>query len=521
MASGLAASNADVSHAMTANPIDASRSGSLAASKREILPRQALSNGVLASDSTAHAGREGCLPTEDKIPLTWDEKGEVVQYPVGRHNAVVPFPHRVVWGLSHDAVAQKFKAPSKATRIYNISEWSLVIFSFRDIGMAPKTFTTRQAMLLGLVPDLPPHFSHRLHNHPPYVQQIGPMKFFKRSETVYEGWKSIATDWLNGASLPRTPVKPDWMNDQSMQNAFTSIVDQPQPQSHVTSLLFFAYECNGYASYLMHCCIDRLLALCEVPHPTFGVDDRVVGAVFKDPLGSEEVKWRDELVGRGIPVWVVRELWTRQDTFPDRHGPEDIASAQTCVDQAKRSAKSLIHHHIHLQVPVTHVEHPVLWRMLPQAYYEGDRDEPFIQSVWDSFLFSGSMGTPYLTKVRLDDLRTVFGPGVFPKPSAPVISPPSAPPAPEITMGDPSQLNLPSATLAPEINMDDPYRWNSDEEEDEDDYDDRKKEEVAIAKQRAAAQALMDAAYGGDIEAQLSLQKALRDAKGKKYPHNA
>ncbi|KAF9503186.1 hypothetical protein BS47DRAFT_1402656 [Hydnum rufescens UP504] len=26
------------------------------------------------------------------------------------------FPHRVVWGLSHNAVAQKFKAPSKATR---------------------------------------------------------------------------------------------------------------------------------------------------------------------------------------------------------------------------------------------------------------------------------------------------------------------------------------------------------------------------------------------------------------------
>ncbi|KAF9518723.1 hypothetical protein BS47DRAFT_1358781 [Hydnum rufescens UP504] len=84
----------------------------------------------------------------------------------------------------------------------------------------------------------------------------------------------------------------------------------------------------------------------------------------------------------------------------------------------------------------------------------------------------GSMGTPYLTKVWLDDLHTVFGPGVFPKPSAPVISPPSAPPAPEITMGDPSQLNLPSATLAPEINMDDPYHWNSDEEKDEDDYDD-------------------------------------------------
>ncbi|KAF9517891.1 hypothetical protein BS47DRAFT_1359186 [Hydnum rufescens UP504] len=111
----------------------------------------------------------------------------------------------------------------------------------------------------------------------------------------------------------------------------------------------------------------------------------------------------------------------------------------------------------------------ILWQMLPQAYYEGDRDEPFIQSIWDSFLFSRSMGTPSLAKVQLDDLHTVFGPGVFPKPSAPVISPPSAPLAPEIMMGDPSQLNLPSATLAPEINMDDPYYWNSDEEEDEDD----------------------------------------------------
>ncbi|KAF9508736.1 hypothetical protein BS47DRAFT_1365731 [Hydnum rufescens UP504] len=419
----------------------------------------------------------------------------------------------------------------------------------------------RQVMLLSLVPDLAPSFLPLTSQPSPICSTNRPMKFFQRSETVYEGWKSIATDWLNSASRPRTPVKPDWMKDQSMPNAFTSIIDQPQPQSHVTSLLFFAYECNGYASYLMHCCIDRLVALCEVPHPTFGVDDQVVGAVFKDPLGSEEVKWHNELVGRGTPVWVVWELWTHQDMFPDQHGPEDIASAQTCVDQAKRSAKSLIHHHIHLQVPVTHVEHPVLWQMLPQAYYEGDRDEPFIQSIWDSFLFSGSMGTPYLMKVQLDDLRTVFSPGVFPKPSAPVISPPSAPLAPEIMMGDPSQLNFPSATLAPEINMDDPHHWNSDEEEDEDDYDDRyggararrrikaqiaaaptnalfqeafetdhdfwehvkkrKKEDVAIAKQCAAAQALMDAAYGRDIEAQLSLQKALRDAKGKKDPHNA
>ncbi|KAF9518724.1 hypothetical protein BS47DRAFT_1358782 [Hydnum rufescens UP504] len=128
MASSLAASNADMSHAMTANPIDASRSGSLAASsstsemlamtshsvtsREGNLASSSSANGILASDSTAHAGGEGCLPMEDKIPLTWDEKGEVIQYPF--------------WGLSHDTVAQKFKAPSKVTRIYNISEWSLV-----------------------------------------------------------------------------------------------------------------------------------------------------------------------------------------------------------------------------------------------------------------------------------------------------------------------------------------------------------------------------------------------------------
>ncbi|KAF9508087.1 hypothetical protein BS47DRAFT_1366177 [Hydnum rufescens UP504] len=153
-ASSLAASNADMSHARTANPIDASRSGSLAASSStsEMLAMTSHSvtsregnlassssvNGILASDSTPHAGREGCLPMEDKIPLTWDEKGEVVQYPVGHHNTVAPFPHCVVWGLSHNTVAQKFKAPLKATRIYNISEWSLVytnsLWHFQFLG---------------------------------------------------------------------------------------------------------------------------------------------------------------------------------------------------------------------------------------------------------------------------------------------------------------------------------------------------------------------------------------------------
>lgn len=120
-ASGLAtSSNIDVS-VMTIDPAVSSRVDSLAASSsnsgsQSMIPSSCTSReGDLASSSSADIGLlpgsavsgVECIPTGDEKPSTWNKNGEVVDYLIPRHHALLPFSPPALWNLSHQTVSDE------------------------------------------------------------------------------------------------------------------------------------------------------------------------------------------------------------------------------------------------------------------------------------------------------------------------------------------------------------------------------------------------------------------------------
>jgi hypothetical protein len=113
------------------------------------------------------------------------------------------------------------------------------------------------------------------------------------SEALYKGWLEVARAWLRNESkwLKAPVVSPT----QSLCNQLEDIQHQTKDVLHVNSLIVTAYEFNGYASYLMHCCIDKLVEMFEADTPIFCINDRIVGAVFANSVGDKEKVWCEEL----------------------------------------------------------------------------------------------------------------------------------------------------------------------------------------------------------------------------------
>lgn len=118
-ASSLATSNSTDDSAMTASPAVSSGGGSLATSSSkpasQLMVPSSVNNreGDLTSSSSADVGplpgsatsTVDCLPTGDEKPSTWNKNGEVVDYLIPRHHALLPFPSPGLWNLSHKTVS--------------------------------------------------------------------------------------------------------------------------------------------------------------------------------------------------------------------------------------------------------------------------------------------------------------------------------------------------------------------------------------------------------------------------------
>jgi hypothetical protein len=117
--SSLATSNSINDSAMTSDPAVSSGGDSLAPSSSKSASQSMISGSVpnregdLASSSSADVGLLSgsaasvveCLPTGDEKPSTWNKNGEVVDYFIARHHALLPFPSVALWNLSHRTVS--------------------------------------------------------------------------------------------------------------------------------------------------------------------------------------------------------------------------------------------------------------------------------------------------------------------------------------------------------------------------------------------------------------------------------
>jgi hypothetical protein len=118
-ASSLAASNTIDDLAMIVDPAVLSGGDTLATSSSKSASQSMIPSSVnnregdLASSSSVDVGALSgsatsgveCLPTGDEKPSTWNKNGDVVDYFIPRHNALLPFPSPALWSLSHQTVS--------------------------------------------------------------------------------------------------------------------------------------------------------------------------------------------------------------------------------------------------------------------------------------------------------------------------------------------------------------------------------------------------------------------------------
>ncbi|KAF9502690.1 hypothetical protein BS47DRAFT_1370089 [Hydnum rufescens UP504] len=297
--------------------------------------------------------------------------------------------------------------------------------------MALMTFTT-------CLKSDPPFISDSVYNRVngirclsyPYYNKC--QKFFQTSEVLYKGWLEVARDWLgNKSQWPKAPVVPATL---SLCDELEDIQHQNKDVLHVNGLIITAYEFNGYASYLMFCCIDKLVETFKANAPIFCIDDRIIGAVFGNSVGDKETIWHEELERRGIPIWIVQELRSHRDTFRDRHSPNDVLLAPSHVAEARKNPHDLPHQRLHLEIPLLHVQHPhpTPWHtMSPNQYIMGD--DATLEGLFLKKVQTVTTGLfkYHMTRSHLDDLvNTLHESGSSP----PAFLKPLNPPNPEVKL---------------------------------------------------------------------------------------
>ncbi|KAF9505288.1 hypothetical protein BS47DRAFT_1400551 [Hydnum rufescens UP504] len=175
------------------------------------------------------------------------------------------------------------------------------LISPTDFTIVPHTFNQFQpwyAYIRRLKSD-PPFISDSVYNRVNGVRRLSYpyynkcRKFFQMSEALYKGWLEVAWDWLgNESQWLKAPVMPA---TSSLCDELEDIQHKNKDILHVNGLIITAYEFNSYASYLMFCCIDKLVETFKADAPIFCIDDRIIGAVFGNSVGDKETVWCEEL----------------------------------------------------------------------------------------------------------------------------------------------------------------------------------------------------------------------------------
>ncbi|KAF9520248.1 hypothetical protein BS47DRAFT_1387293 [Hydnum rufescens UP504] len=223
-------------------------------------------------------------------PSDWKVANQKAQERIDSSN-VVNIYNILEWSVVYTNSLQNFQFLGHwhgPDDIYNVaghspkhSSWPLPLISPTDFTIVPHTFNQFQPWYA---------YIRCLKSDPPFVSDS---VYNRVNGALYKGWLEVAQDWLgNESQWPKAPVVP----------ATSSLCDELEDIQHknkdvlcVNGLIITAYEFNGYASYLMFCCINKLVETFKADAPVFCIDDRIIGAVFGNSVGDKETVWREEL----------------------------------------------------------------------------------------------------------------------------------------------------------------------------------------------------------------------------------
>ncbi|KAF9510727.1 hypothetical protein BS47DRAFT_1395698 [Hydnum rufescens UP504] len=270
--------------AMSTSPAVLSGGGNLASSSsnpnRELEPGSVTSGeGTLVPSSLQIdvLNRKACLESDDQMPLPMSTD-------------LLGFPSPSDWKVANQKAQERITfEPAPALDFPT------------DFTIVPHTFNQFQPWYAYIrhLKSNPPFVSDSVYDRVngvrclsyPYYNKC--WKFFQTSKALYKGWLEVARDWLgNESQWPKAPVVPATL---SLCDELEDIQHKNKDVLCVNGLIITAYEFNGYASYLMFCCINKLVETFKADAPVFCIDDRIIGAVFGNSVGNKETVWREEL----------------------------------------------------------------------------------------------------------------------------------------------------------------------------------------------------------------------------------
>ncbi|KAF9520689.1 hypothetical protein BS47DRAFT_1386890 [Hydnum rufescens UP504] len=182
------------------------------------------------------------------------------------------FPSPSDWKVANQKAQERIDS-SNVVNIYNILEWSVVY-----------TNSLRNFQFLGHWHG--PDDIYNVAGHSPKHSSRPPPLISPTDFTIVPHTFNQFQPWY--AYIKR-------LKSESPLHELEDIQHKNKDILRVNGLIITAYEFNGYASYLMFCCIDKLVETFKADAPVFCVDDRIIGAVFGNSVGDKETVWREEL----------------------------------------------------------------------------------------------------------------------------------------------------------------------------------------------------------------------------------
>ncbi|KAF9502644.1 hypothetical protein BS47DRAFT_1403317, partial [Hydnum rufescens UP504] len=195
----------------------------------------------------------------------------------------------------------------------------------------------------------------------PYYQSLF-TKFFSLCCCALEHWSSV-TRYLKVLDVPLPPTKPTSLG-RSTSLEFIPDSVWASGDVHLNVLTRFAYDCRGYAEYVMHLAIDHIACTYNLDLPVFGIDDQQVGAVYRLPLTPAD--WSIHINRRD----------TVPNCCPDSPEAATAAAAEYFAAMKKWDEQNVdvTEYIVHIEVPLVHVQHPVNWFIRLHLGYPGELD---------------------------------------------------------------------------------------------------------------------------------------------------
>ncbi|KAF9510127.1 hypothetical protein BS47DRAFT_1364752 [Hydnum rufescens UP504] len=342
------------------------------------------------------------------------------------------------------------------------------------------------------------------------------------SFTIARDWEIIAEAW-KVPGIPPLPTKPHGLEKQYSVQLIEDFIWE-NPELSLNLLVNYAYNNRGFAEYIMHICFDHLARTYKLELPSFGVDDRRVGAIYRFPLDPDVGSVVDDMIRQRCT-----SLWCSGVSVPAADAESAAVMKQWKVDRLQVEERV-----VHVEIPLIHVSRPNPWHIRPHEGYPGesscDDEEHSL-----SYIASRMFGANDMCETHVAILHDLLGPGPWPSAQTYVVlgfrwvyeygerikvydneedDPTFSTPKPAASSGvdDNDRMDIFGVIMGNpfDTEFDDTY----DGHDEDDDY--WREPSPLDPGQENAVKALISAAENGDDSAWQRIELALRGAHGKK-----